>query len=88
MAADAYREMLEALRVTEGNIRSLGPAGAIPFPYQEWLAVVQGALALAADGNQLRDAMAKAERILDRNLGHQTEKCYDALSIIRKALAA
>lgn len=34
--------MLDALRTTAGNIRSLGPAGAIPFyPYIEWLRVIE-----------------------------------------------
>lgn len=39
--------LLEALRVTAENIRSLGPAGAldqVPVPYREWLAVVDAAL--------------------------------------------
>jgi len=40
--------MLEALRTTEGNIRSLGPAGALGdvyMPYRIWLKVVQDAIA-------------------------------------------
>ena len=39
--------MLEALRVTEGNIRSLGPNGALGdvyMPYRIWLKVVQDAI--------------------------------------------
>jgi hypothetical protein len=42
-------EMLEVLRTTAGNIRSLGPAGAIePFtPYLEWLRVVEEVIAQA-----------------------------------------
>lgn len=42
------RAMLEALRVTEGNIRSLGPAGQLAdvYPvYRIWLRVVQEAIA-------------------------------------------
>lgn len=40
--------MREALQTTAGNIRSLGPAGAldqVPMPYQRWLAAVEAALA-------------------------------------------
>lgn len=43
------KAMLEALRVTEGNIRSLGPAGALGpvyMPYRIWLRVVQEAIAV------------------------------------------
>ena len=38
--------MLEALKVSAGNIRSLGPAGAIePFtPYRIWLRFVEEAI--------------------------------------------
>lgn len=47
----AAPDMLAALKATAGNIRSLGPAGAlshVPFaPYQEWLAVVDAAIAKA-----------------------------------------
>lgn len=41
--------LLAALEVTAGNIRSLGPAGALePYaPYREWLAVVDAALSEA-----------------------------------------
>jgi len=43
-------EMVEALSVTAGNIRSLGPAGDIgPYAvYQPWLKVVEDAIARAA----------------------------------------
>lgn len=34
----------------------------------------------------LREAIERAIKILDRNLGHQTEKCYDALAILRRSL--
>lgn len=47
----AAPDLYEALRTTAGNIRSLGPAGAldvVPSPYCEWLAVVEAALAKAA----------------------------------------
>jgi len=43
----AYDEMLGVLRVTEGNIRSLGPAGAIPSTYEIWLEEVQRVISLA-----------------------------------------
>ena len=45
-------KMRAALEVTEGNIRSLGPAGALaPFePYREWLGVVREALGEGLDG--------------------------------------
>lgn len=42
--------MLEALRVTSGNIRSLGPSGALGpvfTPYKIWLRVVDDAIRLA-----------------------------------------
>jgi hypothetical protein len=42
--------LLAALRVTAGNIRSLGPAGAldaIPESYRRWLQVVEDAIASA-----------------------------------------
>ncbi|MPT23935.1 MAG: hypothetical protein E2577_13645 [Starkeya sp.] len=51
VAMSAASEMLEALKTTAGNIRSLGPAGALsaaPFAnYREWLAVVEAAIARA-----------------------------------------
>jgi hypothetical protein len=49
--ADLVRQrnaLLAALRVTAGNIRSLGPAGAldaIPDSYRIWLQVVEDAIA-------------------------------------------
>jgi hypothetical protein len=46
----AAPEMLEALEVTAENIRSLGPAGALSkvfAPYEEWLKVVEAAIARA-----------------------------------------
>ncbi len=45
----AAPELLEALKITRGNIASLGPAGALtPYtPYQEWLAMVDAAIAKA-----------------------------------------
>ena len=42
--AKAWRQMLAALELTSGNIRSLGPAGAIPPPYEVWLEVVDAAI--------------------------------------------
>lgn len=41
---------------------------------------------LQARVSELEAALAKAENILARNLGHQTEKRYDALEIIRNGL--
>lgn len=46
----AAPDLLAALKVTAGNIRSLGPAGALgalPEPYKVWLAVVDAAIAKA-----------------------------------------
>lgn len=45
----AAPELLEALQITRGNIASLGPAGALtPYTsYQEWLAMVDAAIAKA-----------------------------------------
>lgn len=46
----AAPQLLDALRVTASNIRSLGPAGAlgrVPMPYTEWLALVDAAIAKA-----------------------------------------
>lgn len=47
-----HDEMLETLRTTRGNIRSLGPAGALDalpedlpwMPYRPWLAAVEQAI--------------------------------------------
>lgn len=48
-SAELIRELLDALLTTAGNIRSLGPAGALqPYTeYREWLAVVEAAIAKA-----------------------------------------
>ena len=45
----AAPDLLEALQITRGNIASLGPAGALtPYTsYQEWLAMVDAAIAKA-----------------------------------------
>lgn len=46
----AFTAMLEILKTTEGNIRSLGPAGALNevWPcYRVWLQLVQEAIAAA-----------------------------------------
>lgn len=46
----SHAEMLAILKVTEGNIRSLGPAGALAHvysSYEVWLAGVQAAIAKA-----------------------------------------
>lgn len=50
LAADVIEQrdaLLVAMEVTAKNIRSLGPAGAIPEPYKIWLDVVDAAIALA-----------------------------------------
>lgn len=47
---DPIAEALTTLRVTAGNIRSIGPAGAldlVPVPYRVWLERVEAAAALA-----------------------------------------
>ena len=48
----AVDDLLEALQITRGNIASLGPAGALtPYTsYQEWLAMVDAAIAKATGG--------------------------------------
>lgn len=43
----ADEAMLQALKTTALNIRSLGPAGAIQWPYKVWLSVVEDAIAKA-----------------------------------------
>lgn len=45
----AFAAMLDILKTTAGNIRSLGPAGAIePYlPYRIWLRGVEEAIELA-----------------------------------------
>ena len=48
----ASHDMLEALKTTAGNIRSLGPAGAIPESYKVWLDVVETAIAQARGATQ------------------------------------
>lgn len=44
--------------------------------------------AAADEIERLRGAICRSTEILKRNLGYQTEKCYDALSILQRALAA
>lgn len=53
----AAPELLEALKITRGNIASLGPAGALtPYTsYQEWLAMVDAAIAKATGGQNEQD---------------------------------
>lgn len=45
----AFGAMLDTLRTTRGNIRSLGPAGALePYtPYRNWLRAVEDAIQAA-----------------------------------------
>lgn len=35
---------------------------------------------------EMRGAIKRALGILDRNLGHQTEKCYDAVAVLNQAI--
>ena len=51
----AAPELLEVLKTTLGNIKSLGPAGAldsVPMPYQVWTQVVADAIAKATGEQQ------------------------------------
>lgn len=51
---DAVAFLRGALQTTAGNIRSLGPAGAldaVPMPYREWLLLVETALAHANEAS-------------------------------------
>ncbi len=48
--ADVAAELIEIVRMTIGNVRSLGPAGALASvhtPYREWLAQLEAAYAKA-----------------------------------------
>lgn len=56
-------ELLAALRITRGNVASLGPAGAInPYtPYREWLAMIDSAIA-AAESNVQPEKPAETEK--------------------------
>ncbi len=48
------KQARDALNVTAGNIRSLGPAGAlngVPMEYREWLALVEAALGSKTEHN-------------------------------------
>lgn len=50
----AAPDLLEAVRITIGNVKSLGPAGAlddVPYaPYREWLRMLEDTLAKATGG--------------------------------------
>ena len=46
-ALNAHEPMLEILKTTAGNIRSLGPAGRLASDYEVWLAEVEAAIAKA-----------------------------------------
>ena len=51
MKDEVVAQMLEALKTTAGNIRSLGPAGALASvyePYEKWLALVEDAISEAS----------------------------------------
>lgn len=50
-AANVHDELVEVLKTTAGNIRSIGPAGALYEPYTAWLAGVEAAIA-KAEGRQ------------------------------------
>lgn len=43
-------DMIAIIETTAGNIRSLGPAGLIPFEYRAWLEEVDRVIALAKGG--------------------------------------
>lgn len=46
MSESAAQELLNIVRISIGNVRSLGPAGALAqvyAPYQEWLAQLEAA---------------------------------------------
>lgn len=51
-AQNVNAQMLEALQTTAGNIRSLGPAGAIPWEYEIWLKVVDDAIKAGTEAVQ------------------------------------
>ncbi len=40
----AAPDLLEVLKITAGNIRSLGAAGVLPEPYTVWLSEVESAI--------------------------------------------
>lgn len=44
------------------------------------------ALAEAERRGRLEMAIERALGILNRNLGHQTEKCYDAVAVLNQAI--
>lgn len=49
---NSHEALVNILKITAGNIRSLGPAGAlenVPRPYRIWLDEVEKALAAAGD---------------------------------------
>ena len=50
----AAPEMLEALRITRGNVASLGPAGALEpyYEYREWLRMLDEVISKATGGAQ------------------------------------
>ena len=54
--------LLHALRITRGNVASLGPAGSLlPMEYREWLAMIDAAIAAAAGIAELDRRCVNAE---------------------------
>lgn len=67
----------------QGSVRNLRPLYAVPPSSEALLAEIKQ---LRAERDALIAAVEKAHEILERNLGHQTEKCYDALHVLRNSL--
>ena len=69
--------------VPQGSVRNLRPLYTMPPTSEALLAEIEQ---LRAERDTLIAAMERAHEILERNLGHQTEKCYDALHVLRNSL--
>lgn len=54
--------------------------------WRDRAASIEPVLRAANEIDRLRAVVANSAEILKRNLGHQTEKCYDALSILQRAM--
>ena len=52
MTRTSIEEAIEVLEVSASNIRSLGPAGFIPFPYRDWLAHIEKTAKGLRDGGE------------------------------------
>lgn len=55
--------------------------------YREKALVALAALTDQSQTDRLREAVVNALKILERNLHRQTEKCDDAVNILRAALS-